>query len=91
MQRFGMTPETAPLHIVLERLDPARNMARYYVLSVEPTLFGDSALVRRWGRLGCQGRARSEFFDDPAAACVALDTWLARKRKRGYVPRTPRG
>ena len=26
------------LHIVLERIEPARNIARYYVLSIEPTL-----------------------------------------------------
>lgn len=32
--------------LVLERRDPALNMARFYVLSIEPTLFGDAALVR---------------------------------------------
>jgi predicted DNA-binding WGR domain protein len=32
--------------LVLERQDESCNMARYYVLSVEPTLFGDAALVR---------------------------------------------
>ncbi|WP_461324638.1 WGR domain-containing protein [Bradyrhizobium diazoefficiens] len=26
-------------------------MARFYVLTIEPTLFGDTALVREWGRL----------------------------------------
>ena len=36
------------LHILLELIDPTQNMARYYVLSIEPTLFGDSALVREW-------------------------------------------
>lgn len=55
MRRFGMARTAATLNIVLERLDPARNMARYYVLSVEPALFGDSALVRRLGPLECQG------------------------------------
>ena len=38
-------------YLVLERCDPARNMARFYVLTIEPTLFGDTALVREWGRL----------------------------------------
>ncbi|HEY1780426.1 MAG TPA: WGR domain-containing protein [Roseiarcus sp.] len=38
--------------LVLERVDRTKNMARYYVLSVEPTLFAESSLVRRWGRIG---------------------------------------
>ena len=37
--------------LVLERVDRARNMAQFYVLSIETTLFEDLALVRRWGRL----------------------------------------
>lgn len=87
------SPHSADLgrvHIVLERIDPAKNMARFYVLSVEQTLFGNSALVREWGRIGRPGRRRSEFFDQVAEACVALDTWLARKRRRGYVQRRAR-
>lgn len=87
------TPHSGDLgriHIVLERVDPTMNMARFYVLSVEPTLFGNSALVREWGRIGSPGRRHSEFFDQVAEACVALDTWLARKRRRGYVQRRAR-
>jgi len=33
--------------LVLERVDRARNMARFYVLSIEPTLFEELALVRQ--------------------------------------------
>ena len=43
------------LVLVLGRVDRTKNMARYYVLSVEPTLFGESSLVRRWGRIGGAG------------------------------------
>jgi predicted DNA-binding WGR domain protein len=50
------------LHIVLERVDPVRNIARYYVLSIEPTLFAKHTLIRRWGRIGCLGRERLQFF-----------------------------
>ena len=35
--------------LVLDRVDRAKNMARYYVLSIEPTLFEEFTLVRRWG------------------------------------------
>ena len=47
--------DSPSLHIVLERVDPARNIARYYVLSIEPTLFRakpesvSAALSRRGG------------------------------------------
>ena len=44
--------------LVLERVDRTKNMARYYVLSVEPTLFAEWSLVRRWGRTGGAGRTR---------------------------------
>jgi predicted DNA-binding WGR domain protein len=84
-------PIVPQLHIVLERIDPSRNMARYYVLSLEPTLFGNCAVVRDWGRLGAPGRRRSEFFEDGTNALMALDVWLARKSKRGYVARTTSG
>jgi hypothetical protein len=45
--------DSPSLHIVLERVDPSRNIARYYVLSIEPTLFVKHTLIRRWGRIGC--------------------------------------
>jgi predicted DNA-binding WGR domain protein len=70
--------------LVLERVDRKRNMARYYVLSVEPTLFAEWALVRRWGRIGGAGRTRIDLHPSPPVAQIALDTWLERKRRRGY-------
>jgi predicted DNA-binding WGR domain protein len=78
------------LHFVLERIDPVRNIARYYVLSIEPTLFAKHTLIRRWGRIGSLGRERLQFFgnEDVSQAQVTLETWLARKRKRGYAPRS---
>jgi predicted DNA-binding WGR domain protein len=82
--------DSSSLHIVLERVDPARNIARYYVLSIEPTLFAKHTLIRRWGRIGCLGRKLLQFFggEDASQAQATLETWLARKRKRGYAPRS---
>ena len=48
--------------LVLERVDRTKNMARYYVLSVEPTLFAESSLVRRWGRISGPGERKSTFM-----------------------------
>ena len=59
-------------------------MARFYVLAVEATLFGDAALVREWGRIGSLGRRRLDLYADPAAAAEALEVWLDRKSRRGY-------
>ena len=73
-----MAPDTVP-YIVLERHDPTRNMARYYVLSLEPSLFGDTALVRQWGRLGRSGRQRIDLFQQRAHAIETLEAWFARK------------
>jgi predicted DNA-binding WGR domain protein len=70
--------------LVLERRDDSRNMARYYVLSIEPTLFGEPALIREWGRIGSPGRRLSNPHATQAAASEALEAWLARKLGRGY-------
>ncbi len=65
--------------------DRAReNAYRYYVLSIEPTLFEEMSLVREWGRIGCGARRTVELHPDVAAAKIGRETWLARKRRRGY-------
>ena len=48
--------------LVLERVDRTKNMARYYVLSVEPTLFAKSSLVRRYGRSAAPSERKSTFM-----------------------------
>lgn len=73
--------------LVLERREPAANMARFYVLSLEETLFGDTALVREWGRLGTSCSRRLQLFQARAQASEALESWLTRKLRRGYEAR----
>jgi predicted DNA-binding WGR domain protein len=77
--------------LVLERRDSGRNLARFYVLAVEPTLLGDSALVREWGRIGTLGRRRLDLHPDAAAAGESLEMWLERKTRRGYQVRASSG
>jgi len=76
------------LSIILERRDPARNMARFYVLAIQSTLFGDVALQRAWGRIGQHGRERLDLYLNEAQAVEALDQWLERKLRRGYALRS---
>ena len=75
------------LHI--ERIEPARNMARFYSLSIEPSLFG-IALVRRWGRIGCPGRQRIEPMANEREAIACFLELARSKRERGYRPAGPR-
>jgi predicted DNA-binding WGR domain protein len=42
--------------ITLRRIEPNRNMRRFYRLDVQPDLFGAACLVREWGRIGRAGR-----------------------------------
>jgi len=77
--------------LVLERRDPSRNMARFYVLAIEPNLFGEAALAREWGRIGSLGRRRLDLHADRASAAEALEVWLERKRRRGYRVRASKG
>lgn len=73
--------------LVLDRSDAAQNMARFYVLAIEPTLFGDTALVREWGRQGQQGRTRLDLYASADLAREALEDWLQKKVRRGYKHR----
>lgn len=75
--------------LTLQRIDPGRNMARYYCLSIEPALFGDVALVRRWGRIGTCGRQMIELHADGEAALASFGRLAAAKCRRGYVPSDP--
>ena len=35
----------------LEKIDPYRRMMRFYAIWITPTLFGEWAMVREWGRV----------------------------------------
>jgi predicted DNA-binding WGR domain protein len=87
MADYGNSDSAELQVILLERIDPTKNVARYYVLSVEATLLARDTLVRRWGRIGSAGRQRFEFFDSRTSARLALETWLAKNRRRGYLLR----
>ena len=44
--------------VTLTRTDHARRMARFYVLDVQPDLFGAWCFIREWGRIGRPGQLR---------------------------------
>jgi len=72
----------------IQRIDATRNMARFYAMSLKPDLFGGTALVRRWGRIGTAGQVCIHLFGDERQA-ISRFLFLARqKRARGYRPRS---
>ena len=70
--------------IHLRRIDPGRNMARFYRLSSMPSLFGDVCVVREWGRIGRRGRTRIDLYAREAEAAAARLVLELAKRRRGY-------
>lgn len=77
-----------PYHLRIERRDATQNMARFYVLAIQPTLFGEIQLTRRWGRIGARGQSLNHVFNREDDAVRLFLELLRRKRKRGYGPRS---
>ncbi len=75
--------------LYIERQDPGRNMARFYAMSIEQTLFGQACLIRRWGRIGTRGRTVQHSFDHERQAVGLFLQLLRSKKVRGYRPRPP--
>jgi predicted DNA-binding WGR domain protein len=76
--------ETMRTHLTdslrLERIVPERNMARYYTLAVELTLFDDWSCTRQFGRIGTRGgRIMLGLFENRAAAEAELVALLRSK------------
>ena len=91
---MGTCPINTIQYLVLDRCDPTCNMARYYVLSIEPSLFGDTSLIRQWGRIGKPGQTRIELYETQSKgrgsprylAPAKAPTWLRAQRCVGGLP-----
>ena len=79
---------TQAYQLYTERTDRTRNMARFYAMSIEPTLFGEACLTRRWGRIGSSGQSMVRCFSKEAEAVVLFLELARQKRSRGYRPRS---
>ena len=69
----------------LHRIDHSANMARFYAIALQPTLFGEVSVIRTWGRIGTQGQVKLETFPTVFAAKRQAGLIEGRKRRRGYV------
>ncbi|MQW86374.1 WGR domain-containing protein [Sinorhizobium saheli] len=75
-----------PYRLYVERTDAAKNMARYYVLEISGTLFGEACLTRSWGRIGKRGQSKMHLFAREEEAVDLFLDIMRQKRARGYRP-----
>jgi predicted DNA-binding WGR domain protein len=68
----------------LRRIEPTKRMARFYSLSITRSLFDESLLQIRWGRIGTPGRTRTKQFACDAQAAEAARRTEGRKLRKGY-------
>ncbi|RFB76644.1 WGR domain-containing protein [Methylovirgula sp. 4M-Z18] len=75
--------EPSSLH--LRRIDPSQNMRRFHTLVLQQTLFGDTSVVRTWGRIGTFGQSMMETFGQTHEAESEFCRLARTKRHRGYA------
>lgn len=75
---------TQPYQLYVERKDRARNMARFYSMSIDANLFGEPCLTRRWGRIGAKGQTLIHHFEREQDAVALFLDLTRQKRARGY-------
>jgi predicted DNA-binding WGR domain protein len=67
------------------KVDPEQSQYRWYTIYWGPTLFGDYAVVRSWGRIGTNwAQCKSEVFEEGNAARVEAEAQTQRRLRRGY-------
>lgn len=80
------SPSPAPVqsrHILLQAVDPARNIARGYSIWMARDLFGAWLVETRWGRIGSGGdmggQSCTRAFADRQSACAYARAVLRRR------------
>ncbi|KAB2668825.1 WGR domain-containing protein [Brucella tritici] len=75
---------TQPYHLYVERTDATKNMARFYAMDIQPNLFGEACLMRRWGRIGTKGQSMTHHFESEREAVALFLDLVRQKKQRGY-------
>lgn len=70
--------------ITLYKTVPEKNMFRFYSLDIQPDLFGNSCLVRQWGRKGTAGQSKIMSYENMEAAKTAFEALCKMKQRKGY-------
>jgi predicted DNA-binding WGR domain protein len=68
------------------KVDPEQSQYRWYTISWGPTLFGNWAVVRSWGRMDTDwAQCKSETFEESETARAEADAQARRRLRRGYT------
>lgn len=70
--------------MLLHRIEPETNMARFYRVEVTLDLFGVVLVERRWGRIGGRGQFRAASYPSILLAEAAAFSLVLAKERRGY-------
>jgi predicted DNA-binding WGR domain protein len=70
---------------ILHRVEPARNMARFYRVEILPDLFGWTTVERTWGRIGSRGQRMMVSFPSEASAKLEACRLVRCKLRRNYI------
>jgi predicted DNA-binding WGR domain protein len=70
--------------IELKKTDETQNMHRFYRMSLQSDLFGNTSLLREWGRIGSRGQIRIDTHQEKAKAIKAMAKPATEKQRRGY-------
>ncbi len=68
----------------LTSIDPKQNRHRFYHITIQPGLFGNFCLIRRWGRVGSEGRRFSRSFETIEDLNKEIQRLLKMRERRGY-------
>ena len=72
--------------LILYRIDPARRMWRFFIMDMQPDLFGQWSFIREWGRIGSPGQMRIATCPNEDEARARLARQRHIKERRGYCP-----
>jgi predicted DNA-binding WGR domain protein len=86
MVRDRLRDEARVSALILYRIDPARRMRRFYIMDVQPDLFGQWSFIREWGRIGSPGQMRIATCPNEDEARARLARHRQIKERRGYCP-----
>jgi predicted DNA-binding WGR domain protein len=72
--------------VFLTRIDSARQVQRFWLSMMIPTLLGGWSLVREWGRIGSPGTVQARSFDSEAEARRVERQGIRKRERHGYQP-----
>ena len=70
--------------VLLHRINVQKNEARFYLVSVGPSLLDAYAVMRTWGRIGGHQRSMVSPCASAEEAETLADRLVRRRIKRGY-------